>query len=71
MRKQKALHTAKVEDNVIGRVNIAHQSTLSSFMVSFQDGDEYLSAKGRADDSSDKSIVSAPVAENAVLSGKG
>lgn len=42
-------------------------STLFSFSVTFQDGEERLTITGRADGGSDESIVSAQVAERAVI----
>lgn len=70
-RGQKDLHTAKAEDNVVGHVNVNHQSISLLFMVNFQEGNEHLFAKERAVDGSDESIVSTQVVENDVLNNMG
>lgn len=47
------------------------RSAKSSFEVQFQDGNESLWANGRADDGYDESIITARIAEHAVLNGVG
>lgn len=64
------MRNVEEENKVAGPVNTMHTSTnCSSLDVTFSDGDESLTAKGHADDCSDKSILSAQVAERAVLNG--
>lgn len=57
----------------VRRINqkLNFDSTTPSFTVTIQDGREMMEATARADDGSDESIVSAKLAEKAVLNGIG
>lgn len=70
-RSQKGAHTTRAEDKVVGSVNVSRHAASSSFVVSFHEGEESLTGKGRADDGSDESTVSTRIAECAVLNGIG
>lgn len=52
---------------VVGQIHAVSVKILSSFKVSFRDGDESHSSMGGADDCANEWIVSARTAERAVL----